>query len=205
MAFDADLHLIADRVADLLDRDQPLFDFRSRDALAEAALAELIEGPDFHRHYFIGQQAPRQRARVFVPGFIIANPTETEAGVVGGDLVARLAAQQVIERRAVVQPHDVPEGDFKGGKRARLGAGVTVVHDVIHHEAPESLDIERVLTQRERRDCAMQRRFGAGNLVDGFAQADQAAVGVDAHGEQARVGFPLQRFDPRDFHWGVLR
>ena len=49
VAFNADLHLIADGVADLLDRDQPLFDFGCRDALTEAALAKLIKGPDFHR------------------------------------------------------------------------------------------------------------------------------------------------------------
>ena len=191
MAFDADFHAIAYSITNLLDGYQPFFDLGWGDALPEASLAELVEGPDLHGVDFIVEQASRQCAGVFVPGGVVLVAAEANAGVVGGDFGARLAAQQVIERRAIVHPHDVPQRDFKGGERARLCAGIAVVHDIVHDKAPESFDIKRVLAQHERRDRAVQRRFGARDFVDCLAQADDAAIGVYAHGEQTWEGAPL--------------
>ncbi len=136
MAFDADFHAIADPVADLSYRGQARFDLRVGDALAEAALAKLIEGPDLHGVDFIVEQALRQFARVFVPSLIVLNIAKTQASIVGRDFFTGLATEQVIERRVVMLSHDVPKRDLEGGKRARFRAGITVIHDVIHDEAP---------------------------------------------------------------------
>ena len=73
--------------------------------------------------------------------------------------------------------HNIPEGDFQGRKGAGFGASIAMIHNVVHRETPKSLNIERVLSQGQRRQGAVNGGFGGRDFIDGFAQADDAAVG----------------------------
>ena len=54
-------------------------------------------------------------------------------------------------------------------ERPRLRAGIAVIHDVVHHEAPQPFDVQRILPQHQRRNRAVQRPFRAMHFIYRFA------------------------------------
>jgi hypothetical protein len=65
------------------------------------------------------------------------------------------------------------------------------------------LDGQRVLAQQVGRGEFVDLRLHGLRAAEGFAQADQAAVGVDLHPGDVGIGGHMDRVDLRDLHAGV--
>ena len=116
--------------------------------------------------------------------------------VVDTQAVARLAAQQLIDRYPEVLAGDVPEGDVDGAEGAHDGRAAKVARAV--EVLPVMLDPQRVLADqvgRELVDDGLARLEVAPGAR--FAQSHDALIGLDLD-EQVTVD--RNRLDPNDFH-----
>jgi len=139
---DGDVHRIADSLADAADRLQSGLQVSGGDPLAACPLGKPVEWPDLHRRDPLVEQRLRERDRLFVE-IVLGVIT----GVVGGDAVAGLPAEQLVNRLAGQSSLEVPERDVERARRAHLRSGMTVVIEIRVQVISDPLDVPRVLTE----------------------------------------------------------
>ena len=220
---DVDVHVVADRPPDLLERGERLFQVRGRDPRPVRGLRVLVERPDLHAGVALALQRERQLVGAVEEGVeVLVRPAGrrcsgqapvrgrlhrlrphvaiTGTGVVDADPVAAFAAEQLIERLPRRLAEEVPQRDVDRRGGADLDAD-RLEPEVPLEEVPAvALDLERVLAEEIRRarfvDLSLDRR----DRVEGLAQADEALVGVDADPEDVGELAETDRLDRGDFH-----
>ena len=148
-------------------------------------VAQIVD-IEFDRRESIGDHAPRPggaalgRAGRLVP--VAAVGIEPYA-------VAELAAEQAEERLARSFGGKVPQGDLDAAQRNQEDARLRAGEDMVAAELfPAMFDIARILADElvlELRDEADDR--GSAGVGIGFAVADEAFIGVDAHQRRLTV------------------
>ena len=134
----------------------------------QRGMPRIDDGADFLHHAFIGAEIAAVRVRV------------------EQDVVAHLAAEQLVDRLAQhlaanVPQRDVDAADHVGRRAARTGVGERAERLV-----PKPLDLRRVLADQQLVELADDARDGAvGDLRRGrdLAPAGDAFIGADLHEE----------------------
>ena len=121
------------------------------------------------------------------------------AGVVGPDLVAAKAAKKLGDGLAGRLAEQVPQRDVEGRVAAGFGTGrpKTEVADQIRRE---QIDLLRVTPDHARCDVLVHIGFDGFGGEEGFAQPDEALVGVNMQPQQVRMFLDPDRFDLGDLH-----
>ena len=118
--------------------------------------------------------------------------------------IAELAAEHTVERLARGLGGEIPEGDLDAAQRDQEDARLRAREDVIAAELfPAMFDIARILADElllELRDEADDRCCAGVGI--GFAVADEAFVGVDAHQRRLTVIGDDRGLDVDDLHIG---
>ena len=125
------------------------------------------------------------------------------AGIVGANLAAGEAAQQLGERLARHLAEDVPERDVDGGIAAHLGAGRGKA-DIAGQAARDGVDGERVPAEKERRGALVDIGLDGAGTEEGLPQAGDSLIGMDQHPAKIGVLVDPDSLDTRDLQDGIL-
>ena len=202
MAFDRDLHVVADRVTNPADRLEAGFELRRGDELAAIGERDLVERPDLHRHDPLGHEIPRQSIGIGakVEDVVVAR-------VVGADALARAAPEQAVDGLAGRFAGEIPQRQIDGAQRPHLRARPAVIADGEEQIVPEPFAIARILPEQGSRERLVHDRFRRRRCGVGLPESDQPLVGVQAHPEPSdRPGVHGERaveddrLDTRDAH-----
>ena len=136
----------------------------------------------------------------FKPGVEILVRAVADAGVVDPNALAAAPAQQVVDRPAVVLAQNIPQRHIHGADRARLAAAVAEEIDRREHVVPVALDIERAAPDQQRREDIVDDGADGARHIEGFAETDQAFVGVDAQPHGIGLLVDPDRLKAGDFH-----
>jgi hypothetical protein len=93
---------------------------------------------------------------------------------------ARCAAEQLVQRHVRHLAGQVPEGDIHGADGAHLGARPAAERHRLQHIRPQPVDLRRIAPQQHGRKRTVHHGFLGFRVRIRFAQAHQAAIGVDA-------------------------
>ena len=219
---DHDVHLVADRAADLAKRLERLVQLLRTDVVPAPALGGEVERPDLHAGDVLLEQAVRQLVGAMQEGIeifvracglaggqapvvgqltdVLAHVAIAGAGVVDADLRARQTAQQLMDRLAGRLAENVPERDVERGQAAHLGAAAGEPDVGVEQRARVPVDRERVLAQQARRRRLVDVGDRGVRSEERFAEAEQALVGVHVHPEQIRELVELNGLDRADPH-----
>src|SRR5271168_4480140 len=164
---DHDIHLVANGVSDLLERNESGRYVLRRDIAAVRLLSGVIERPYLHGRYPLAQQLGRQLVSaiekaveivIFFPltgantvvgrrlSGRLAHVSRAGAGVVGADLRTRKVSEQLREGLPGDLAEYVPERDVERGIAAHFDAGRTK-SEVAREILRNSIDFERVAAE----------------------------------------------------------
>ncbi len=141
MKLDHDFHFIANRIADLTERNQRLVEIGGVNEITAIGHSIGIEGPDFHRRNAFRQKTFSQGPsitmkcqliliRTFLRIILITDITTraalvigiTGAGIIGTDRRTRKATQQLMDRLIGQFAKDIPQRDINCGGRTNFNA-----------------------------------------------------------------------------------
>src|SRR5260370_7519295 len=106
------------------------------------------------------------------------------AAGIGLDPVAA-GAEQAIDRQLGDLAGDVPQRDVDAADRLHDEAAPAVLPGAREHLLPEIFDQLRVLANEQRREVFFDHRRGDAAADPGFADADEATVGLDLDDQRA--------------------
>src|SRR5690554_939298 len=121
------------------------------------------------------------------PAVVVLVFAVTDTGVIDPDRVAAATTQQVIDRLACVLPQQIPQGYIYGADGARLAAAIAKEVYRVEHILPVALNIKGAAPDQEIGKDIMHHRADGARHIEGFTQADQAVIGVDAYPGSIRL------------------
>ncbi|CCF21430.1 protein of unknown function [Pseudorhizobium banfieldiae] len=213
-----DVDLIADSLADLFERLEGELQVRHRDILAARLFCGCIEGPDLHRGYAVREQRFRQlvgavqeAVQVVVGGAsgeavvcgrlacILLDVFSAGAGVVGADLFAAEATEQLGDRLVRHLAEDIPKCDVKGRIPSDLCAGRPEA-EIAHQFVRQEIDLQRVAADDAWRDVFVHIAFHRLRAEECLPEPGDAFVGVDEDPEEIAALGDAHGFEPGDLH-----
>ena len=171
------LHVHANGIADIPDRLERHVEFFGRQELSIRGLGEADGWSALHC----------SDAFVEEPLGLLAGSVELQGGGVDADLGSDCTAKEFVDGHAERLSLDVPQCDIECGYRAHLGAAISGVIGESEHRLPMSFDRERVATDEQWAEVVMYSRFDDRGGVEGFAETDNALVGVDLNPNVMRL------------------
>jgi hypothetical protein len=173
---DHDVHLVADRGPDPAERLERRVELVGRYVEAAPALRGVVERPDLHAGDALLQQGVGEvvgaveegvevlvgagrRVQAPVAGQLAlaaAHVAVAGAGVVGADLLAREAAQALVDRLAGGLAPQVPERDVDRGEAAHLGPAARETQVAGEQVARVPVDQQRVPAEQAGRHALVR-------------------------------------------------
>ena len=126
-----------------------------------------------------------------------------DAGIVEGNVFAKLPANQVEDRLACILAEQIPKGDVEGGNRPHFGARIAKKIGGGKQVLPMALAIKNGFPEQHgRREIMDDRLYGSG-YIKGFAGSFEAVGSKNMHPEEVGMLRETQGLNADNLHAGL--